>query len=432
MQSCNWVGVGKYCCLFSLPEQVFRSEVTATSQFSPGDIMDSEERLTSQRLLGLGLRMGASDLHIDPTTDGFAVRARVDGALVDLRHLDLAAGALLANQLKAETDIDPGAIFAPRTSRHTSSVGGKEIDIRITLVPCISGEKIAIRLLDPDRVEHRIGDLGMTGQGLGHLRDWLDGLNGMFLVSGPTSSGKTTTLYALLHEMVSHNRHVLTIEDPVEYEIDGINQIQVDRRHGLDFATGLKSMLRLDPDYMMVGELRDPETVEVAASAATSGHVLLSTIHSRDVVSAITSLRTYGLSGDQIAVTAAVIVNQRLVRELCQRCRKKQALGDGDRVWLDERGIEPVDYVWEAFGCAECRDLGFAGRTGVFEIWRLDATDYDMLLSGADERNIRRKLAQSQHRTLVAEAWEKVRAGITTMGEIRHATGGLRADDWPA
>ena len=272
----------------------------------------------------------------------------------------------------------------------------------------------------------------MEPDGLQHLRDWLGGLNGMFLVSGPTSSGKTTTLYALLHEMTKLGEHVLTIEDPVEYEIDGINQIQVDRQHGLDFAVGLTSMLRLDPDYLMVGELRDAETVEVAASAATSGHVLLSTIHSRDAVSAITALRNYGMGGNQIAATTAVIVNQRLVRKLCPHCRQGGAPLSGiERSWLIEHGIAPAGHAWSATGCRECHGLGYSGRSGIFEIWRLDSADYDLLLSGADERSIRRKLARDGHHTLVADGWEKVRHGTTSLDEIRQATGALRAGDWP-
>jgi type II secretory ATPase GspE/PulE/Tfp pilus assembly ATPase PilB-like protein len=387
---------------------------------------------SSEQLMGLGMHLGASDLHIDPITDGFLLRARVDGKLMELRRIDHAAGVLLGNQLKADTGIDPGANFAPRSSRHAYSIAGKQIDIRITLVPCASGEKIAIRLLDPDRIKHHIDELGLETDGLRLLKDWLSGLNGMFLVSGPTSSGKTTTLYALLHQMAKLGAHVLTIEDPVEYEIDGINQIQVDRQHGLDFAVGLKTMLRLDPDYLLVGEMRDAETVEVAASAANSGHVLLSTIHSRDAVSAITALRNYGMGGNQIAVTAAVIINQRLVRKLCPHCRKGGSpISSADRTWLIEHQITPSGTAWEASGCGECHGLGYAGRSGIFEIWRLDAVDYDMLLSGADERSIRRKLARNNHHTLVADGWEKARIGTTSLEEIRRATGALRADDWP-
>ena len=285
-------------------------------------------------------------------------------------------------------------------------------------------------MLDPDRVTHRIQDLGVGAEGLQHFREWLDGLTGMFLVSGSTSSGKTTTLYALLHELVERKQHVLTIEDPVEYEIDGINQIQVDREHGLDFASGLKSMLRLDPDYMMVGELRDPEAVEVAARAATSGHTLLSTIHARDAVSTVTALRNYGMTANEIAVTVSVIVNQRLVRKLCVHCREKEAIRDDDRAWLEQRGIRPHRELWTASGCKECLHTGYSARTGIFEIWRLSSTDYDMLLSGADERNIRRLLAQHHHEPLVTDAWEKVESGITSLSEVRRATGALRADDW--
>ncbi|MEZ5328535.1 MAG: GspE/PulE family protein [Verrucomicrobiales bacterium] len=394
------------------------------------DADDAENRLSFRRLLSAAIELRASDVHIDPSTTGFTIRMRIDGMLVETTRLDQKAGQRLTNQLKAEVGIDPGRNFTPRASRHSYKIGDSELDIRITLVPCVSGEKIAIRMLDPDRVMHRIEDLGVSKDGLQHFREWLGGLTGMFLVSGATSSGKTTTLYALLHELAERKQHVLTIEDPVEYEIDGINQIQVDREHGLDFASGLKSMLRLDPDYMMVGELRDPETVDVAARAATSGHTLLSTIHARDAVSTVTALRNYGMTGNQIAVTVSVIVNQRLVRKLCTHCREKEAITDNECAWLEERGIRPHRDLWTATGCKECLNTGYSARTGIFEVWRLNATDYDMLLSGADERNIRRVLAQNHHESLVADAWKKIESGTTSLSEVRRATGALRADDW--
>lgn len=388
------------------------------------------DQLACRRLLEESLNLGASDVHIDPLLNGFAIRLRIDGTLKELGRLDRDAGTRIINQLKVEAGISPGTNFLPKGSRHKYKLSEHVLDMRMTLVPCISGEKMAIRLLEPERVEHRIKDLGVSSEGLLHFREWLDGLNGMFLVSGATSSGKTTTLYALLHELAVLDKHVLSIEDPVEYEIDGINQIQVDPNHGLDFATGLKSMLRLDPDYMMIGELREPEAAAVAARAATSGHVLLSTLHARDAVSTITALRNFGMSGNQIAVTVAVIVNQRLVRKLCPHCRVKESITEEERSWLSKHGVNPQGGVWIATGCQKCLGIGYKGRTGVFEIWRPNASDYDMLLAGADERNIRRKLAQQHHKSLVSDGWRKVQEGITSLSEIRHATGALRADDW--
>ena len=399
---------------------------------SGDDRTESPKQLAFKKLLGHAVKLRASDLHIDPMLEGFVLRVRVDGALRDLARIDQADGGRLVNQFKADLGIPPGANFVPRESRHKYEVGGQDLDLRVTLVPCISGEKLAIRLLEPERVVHRIDDLGVDGEGLQRFRDWLDGTNGMFLVSGATGCGKTTTLYALLHELAEADKHVLTIEDPVEYEIDGINQIQVDRTHGLDFALGLKSMLRLDPDYMMVGELRDLEAAKVAARAANSGQVLLSTIHARDAVSTISALRNFGMSGHQIAVTVAVIVNQRLVRKLCPNCRSKEPISDSDRSWLEARGLRPPSATWRSSGCESCMYLGYKGRTGVFEIWRLTGSDYDLLLAGADERNLRRKLAQGDHRTLAEDAWAKVQDGITSLAEIRHATGSIRADDWQA
>ncbi|MGK0188578.1 MAG: general secretion pathway protein E [Verrucomicrobiales bacterium] len=410
--------------------QLFDGQLLAGIISDGDNEIDDANQLACRRLVAEAHKLNASDIHIDPLLDGFVVRLRIDGVLKELGRLDRETGIRFINQLKVEVGISPGPIFLPKGSRHKYVFDSHELDMRITLVPCISGEKVAVRMLEPDRVEHRIEDLGVSSEGLRHFRDWLGGLNGMFLVSGATSSGKTTTLYALLHELAERDQHVLTIEDPVEYEIDGINQIQVDPIHGLDFATGLKSMLRLDPDYMMVGELRDAEAAAVAARAATSGQVLLSTVHARDAVSTITALRNFGMSGNQIAVTVAVIVNQRLVRKLCSHCRVKEAIPDDERDWLVERGVSPQSGVWTASGCKHCLNIGYSGRTGIFEIWRLNTADYDMLLAGADERNLRRKLAQSHHQSLVLDAWKKVQSGVTSIAEIRNATGALRADDW--
>ena len=262
-------------------------------------------------------------------------------------------------------------------------------------------------------------DLGLSEVGLERFQRWLRTLNGMFLVTGPTASGKTTTLYSLLHELASENRHIISIEDPVEYEIDGINQIQVDHRHGLGFAEGLRTILRLDPDHAMIGELREPESAHAAVSAAIAGHVILSTLHSRDAVSAVTALRNFGLADYQIATALGVVVNQRLVRKLCSECREESPLLPAEADWLEREGHRLPSQSFRAKGCDACNGSGYHGRTGLFEVWHVDQADYEMLLAGADEDTLRSHLDAEGHFDLWADAVGKIESGITAFPEVQ-------------
>jgi type II secretory ATPase GspE/PulE/Tfp pilus assembly ATPase PilB-like protein len=240
----------------------------------------------------------------------------------------------------------------------------------------------------------------------------------MFLVTGPTGAGKTTTLYALLHELRMLERSIVTLEDPVEYDIDGITQLQVDEDHGLTFRNGLKAMLRLDPDFLLLGEIRDVESARTAAAAASSGHVLLSTLHSHDPVNAVTTLRHWGLADYEITAALQVVVSQRLVRRLCPACRKQEAPKPRELRWL--RGVveEVPDAIWHAVGCGECRGLGYQGRVGVFEVWRLQDDDLDLIADHATERAVRQHLRKRRHQTLVNDGLEKARSGETTVCEL--------------
>ena len=284
------------------------------------DLQEKENRLERQ-VVEEAVRSRATDIHIDPTLSGYQVRFRVDGILKMWKRFDQPTGHRLINQIKADVGIDPGTVFDPRGAREKIRVDENPVDLRVTLVPCISGPKMAIRVLDSSRVKKRLHKLGLEDIDRERIERWAVELNGMFLVTGPTASGKTTTLYAVLEELVEESRHVVTIEDPVEYEIDGINQMQVDRKHGLDFAEGVRASLRLDPDCLMVGEIRSPEPAAQTINAAVQGHVVMATMHSRDAVSAITRLRNFGLEDHQIAAATGVIVNQRLIRKLCPVCR---------------------------------------------------------------------------------------------------------------
>lgn len=367
------------------------------------------------------IRSRATDIHIDPQLDGYIVRFRVDGALRVIQTLDRAEGEKLVNQIKADVGIETGVVFHPVGVRRKWELGEESVDLRVTIVPCISGPKIAVRVLDLNQVERRLPKLGLGEHNQQRLERWSTELNGMILVTGPTASGKTTTVYALLHELANEARHVITIEDPVEYEIDGINQIQVDDRHELDFAAGIRASLRLDPDCLMVGEIRDSEAAVQAINAAVQGHVVLATMHSRDAASAVTRLRNMELADHQIAAALGVVVNQRLVRKLCPSCRDTRKPTEKERLFFEKRSVDAPEKVGVAVGCDECAGTGFHGRTGVFEVWNIEEQDYLGMLRGDDEQSLRQNRDHQDHRSLIEDAAEKVGSAMTSTEEIIRA-----------
>lgn len=377
-----------------------------------------DEKRLDEIVLTEAVKARATDIHIDPMIDGYSVRMRIDGLLRLWRKFSQEDGLRLLNQIKADVGINSGAIFYPVGVRHKLNIQDRLLDLRVSLVPCISGPKLAIRLLDTANVQQKLSTLGLTGTQSEQLEQWLSELNGMFLVTGPTGSGKTTTAYALLDELVEEARHVVTVEDPVEYEIDGINQIEVNLRHGLTFAKGVKTSLRMDPDCLMVGEIREPETARQAISAAVMGHVMMATMHSRDAVSTVTRLRNFGLEDHQIAAALGVVVNQRLVGKLCRDCAQQRSPTAIESSFFKARGIEIPTVVSHADGCDECKGTGTKGRCGIFEVWNLNQADYQMVLAGADEESIRTKLATTGHQTLLDDALLKVESGVISASEV--------------
>jgi type II secretory ATPase GspE/PulE/Tfp pilus assembly ATPase PilB-like protein len=337
---------------------------------------------------------------------------------VDVTHLPDEPGRRLRNQFKTLTRLDPVSLFAPEESRFTYSLDDQDISLRAAFAPSVAGEKMTLRLLDTRHLRRDIRELGLSEPMFGKIERWLNNVSGMFLVTGPTGSGKTTTLYALLHELRLMERSIITLEDPVEYQIDRITQLQVDEEHDFTFGNGLKAMLRLDPDFMLLGEIRDVESARTAAAAASSGHVLLSTLHSHDPVSSITTLRNWGLADHEITAALQVVVSQRLLRRLCPACRHQEAPDARERRWLE--GIEEAvpERVWHARGCDECRGLGYRGRVGVFEVWRLDESDLERIAEHTPERVLREHLQSCEHETLLGDGLAKSRAGETTVGEL--------------
>ncbi len=364
----------------------------------------------------------ASDIHIEPGTNDIRVRFRIDGALSDVASLSMEQGKWLTNQFKALASLDPVVRFTPKDSHAHLSFNGAEIDLRLALAPCQRGEALSIRLLDAERLERSLADLGLTKANLRQVESWLEDVNGMFLSAGPTGCGKTTTIYALLHELKYRDRAIVSIEDPVEYEIAGINQLQLDEKHHLTFAQGVKAMLRLDPDFLMIGEIRDAASAHAAVDAAITGRVLLSTVHARDAVGVMTALRNWGLTDHEIAESLSVVVAQRLVRRLCPKCLKPDSPSESDLAWLNEFCLPIPKHTWSAAGCDKCNGLGYLGRTGIFELWRLGEMDYRLLLKHADEHRLRHYFHETQKGNLLTDGFEKVTAGITTLEELRTAS----------
>lgn len=366
-------------------------------------------------------RARASDIHLEPSSAGVIVRFRIDGVITNIAGLDHTQAKYLVNQFKATAGVDPVANFVPREARASCKLAGGELNLRLAFTPAQNGEALAIRLLDSKRLHGAIADLGLGPGDLRLLEGWIEGGAGMFLAAGPTGSGKTTTIYALLQELRKADCSIVSLEDPVEYQIDGIVQVQLDQRHHLHFGEGIKHMLRLDPDYLMLGEIRDAISARAAVDAAVSGRALLSTLHSRDAVGAVTALRNWGLRDPEIAEALSVVVGQRLVRQLCPRCRKARNPNDKERAWFDSMSLAAPGQVSEAAGCDHCNQAGFVGRTGIFELWHLNGEDYDLIMRHADEQTVRKELAERDYRPVLTDGLAKVAAGITSVSELRRA-----------
>jgi len=280
-----------------------------------------EKRVTTRtlRLFEDAIAARASDIHIDPNGKDYSIRFRIDGALHDVATVVLNEGTRFLRYFRTMAELGPPKPHHPQNGHFHLEVHGEAWEFRLSSVPAVLGEKVALRLLNRKRLEIRIADLGMSDETLDAIRIWTEDSTGMLLVAGPTGCGKTTTLYALLHELKMRQRSIVTIEDPVEYQIEGITQIQVHEALGLTFSEGLKTMLRLDPDYLLVGEIRDADSAATAIDAAGAGRILMSTLHSRDAVGVITMLRNYGIEDHEIAAVLEVVVAQRLVRRLCEK-----------------------------------------------------------------------------------------------------------------
>lgn len=371
---------------------------------SAPDLVDS--------VINRAIARGASDIHIEPSRESTQVRFRIDG---QLQHaLEIPAGVSLefVSRLKVMCNMDIAEKRRPQDGRFHFNHQAKSVDVRVSTIPTESGEKMVLRLLDQAGSSLDLEQLGIPIRNLEVLRAAIDRPQGMVLVTGPTGSGKTTTLYACLRQIRSPKLNILTIEDPIEYRLDGINQSQVKPDIGYDFAKALRAFLRQDPNVIMVGEIRDAETAQIALRAAMTGHLVLSTVHTNDSVATVSRLLDLGAEPYLIASSLSLIVAQRLVRRLCHECRHPAGEGSAG--------------ACVAVGCLACDQTGYKGRVGVFEVLPIDPTIQAMIHSRAPAEQIRAKARASGLRVLAESARDKWLNGETTLEEIEREIGAVR------
>jgi type IV pilus assembly protein PilB len=372
-------------------------------------------------ILAQAVGEGASDVHLEPEEGELRVRFRVDGVLKEAAHVPKRMIGAVISRLKIMSELDIAEKRVPQDGRVSVAVEERRIDLRVTTLPTQRGEGATIRILDESNSQRTLDDLGMDGSARATFENAFRAAYGAVLVTGPTGSGKSTTLYAALGELNEIEKKIITIEDPVEYRIDGINQINVNRKAGLDFARGLRSILRADPDIVMVGEIRDAETARIAIEAALTGHMMLTTLHTNDAPGAIARLNEMGIETFLTASAVDCVVAQRLARKLCSSCKRRtviptQALLEaGVRVGAEVEAYEPV-------GCGRCGNSGYRGRVGIYSVMSLSERLKEMTISRAPEPEIAAVAREEGMLTLREDGVSKVRAGNTSLEEVLRVT----------
>ncbi|RZA06282.1 MAG: GspE/PulE family protein [Moraxellaceae bacterium] len=407
-----------------------RREVSAERFFAEGSETKGLREMAEEapvvelvnNIFAKAVAFNASDIHLDPQEDVFRVRLRVDGILQTQLEQPIDRYPAVASRVKLISEIDIAERRLPQDGRITTRVNGREMDVRVSTLPGVHGESIVMRLLPKDRKELSLETLGLEPDHIELVRSLMQESNGIVLVTGPTGSGKSTTLYAALQEATDGTRKILTVEDPVEYQLPGITQVQAHAEIGYTFARALRAFLRQDPDVIMVGEIRDVETAQIAIQSALTGHLVLSTLHTNDSLSAFTRLIDMGVEPFLVAAPIKAVQAQRLVRKICRHCAKPTRVPDSiaaEFVSLN-RTITP-NWV-EAVGCALCNNTGYSGRMGIYEIVPISGELHDMIVENVPVAEMR-KLARSQgHRNMYQDGLIKAARGLTTVEEVLRTT----------
>ncbi|MPM55270.1 Type II secretion system protein E [bioreactor metagenome] len=371
-------------------------------------------------LIRQAVQLAASDIHIEPLEKNLRIRFRVDGELREMMQIDNNSHSAIVTRIKIIGNMDIAEKRVPQDGRVEMTVDGRVIDMRLSVMPTVYGEKIVIRLLDRSATVISKQDLGFSESNLNLLEQIIQNPHGIILVTGPTGSGKTTTLYTILRELNIIGRNIITIEDPVEYRLNGVNQSQVNVKAGYTFASGLRSILRQDPDIIMIGEIRDAETAEIAVRAAITGHLVLSTIHTNDAVSTISRLMDMGIEPYMVSSSLVGVIAQRLVRKICPNCRESYHPTAGEKKTL---GIEDdTTLLYRGKGCAACGDSGYKGRTSIHEILPMKEEIKEAIDTNMPMVEIKR-LAQTLGMTTLRDSCQElVMSGVTTMEELLRIT----------
>lgn len=398
----------------------------ATTAPPPRDLLDTSSDAPVIRLVNHLLRraveMQASDLHVEPHETGLRARIRVDGFLQTVYDRPSSAGKRVISRLKIMSGLDIAEARLPQDGHIALRYGGKALDVRVSTLPGNYGERVVMRILDKSAGLMPLSDLGLRQPHVETLEALSAAPNGIVLATGPTGSGKTTTLYSLLKLANRSERNIITVEDPVEYDLPGINQSQIHSDIGLTFAAGLRASLRQDPDIILVGEVRDEETASVAAQAALTGHLVFSSLHANSSIAAIVRLRDLGLDDYLIAATVRAIIAQRLLRRLCPSCSTARAPTRSERDAFAAVGMDVPAEVRQAVGCSACLETGHSGRAGIYEIVEIDSDMRALIDDGASEQALRTQ-AMTPRQSLFGEALGLVADGVTDFAEVVRVVG---------
>ena len=375
-------------------------------------------------LFARAVDLNASDIHFEPNETHLDIRCRVDGIMTRIERLPIRIHTAVASRLKLMARMDIGEKRLPQDGRISYQVGSKDLDMRVSTLPGVHGESVVLRILDRDDTKVSLQQLGMPERLLQDYQGLISQPHGMILITGPTGSGKTTTLYATLEKINDEKQKIITIEDPVEYQLDGITQIQANASIGLSFAAGLRSIVRQDPDVLMVGEIRDHETAEIAIESALTGHLVFSTLHTNDAAGAVTRLQDMGVEGYLISSSLLAIQAQRLVRRICPDCARQHELtGDEAMVLEIEKSFCPL--ITRGSGCDRCGNTGYRGRVGLYELLLMSDAIRHHIASGADANVIRDQAIKEGLTTLRQDALAKLKVGMTTPEEVVRVTRAL-------
>lgn len=377
-------------------------------------------RLVNQ-MIQQAVHLKASDIHVDPGENNLAIRYRIDGQLRTERHLPKQMQGFITARLKIMSKLNIAERRLPQDGRIKMQFDYKMVDIRVSTLPTIHGEKIVLRLLDLSTGVKPLEQLGFNGRNLQVFRDMIERPYGILLITGPTGSGKTTTLYSALNHLNVENVNIITVEDPVEYQLEGINQVHVNPAIGFTFAAGLRSILRQDPNIVMVGEIRDHETAEIAVRASLTGHLVLSTLHTNDAVSTITRLRDMEIQPYLIASSLVGVVAQRLVRRICPECKTAYTPSEQEQILLSSHGFQ-ADKLYRGKGCGNCNRTGYRGRAAIHEVLCIDDEMRQRITGSASVDELREAAKRQGMTGLMEDGFEKVVQGVTTLQEVLRET----------